>query len=48
VAVSTPDPFVAVGQFYDDFGQVGEDEVVSCLERAALRGPSPSSTAPEH
>ena len=40
VALSTPDGFVAVGQFYEDFDQVGEDEMVACLgaRRAATPG----------
>src|SRR3954452_23722619 len=29
VALSTPDPFLAVGQFYDDFDQVSEHEVIT-------------------
>ncbi|HEX7097465.1 MAG TPA: phosphoribosyltransferase family protein, partial [Acidimicrobiales bacterium] len=37
VAVETPDPFWAIGQFYDDFTQVSDGEVVRCLERAAER-----------
>jgi predicted phosphoribosyltransferase len=31
LALSTPDPFYAVGEFYDDFDQVGEDEVIAWL-----------------
>ncbi|QGG96536.1 alpha/beta family hydrolase [Actinomarinicola tropica] len=31
VAVSTPRGFMAVGQFYDEFGQVPDDEVVAVL-----------------
>ena len=34
IALETPDPFFAVGQFYDDFSQTTDDEVVACLERA--------------
>ena len=37
VAVATPEQFSAVGQFYDDFTQVGDDEVVDCLQRAHER-----------
>ena len=37
IAVATPEQFYAVGQFYDDFTQVGDDEVVDCLQRAHER-----------
>lgn len=48
VALSTPEPFFAVGQFYDEFDQVGEDEVGSYLrgrptEAPALDGRTPSA-----
>ncbi len=33
VCLATPDVFYAVGQFYDDFSQVTDDEVVETLER---------------
>jgi predicted phosphoribosyltransferase len=36
VCVATPDPFGAVGLWYEDFGQTGDDEVRDLLERAAL------------
>jgi len=32
VCVEAPDRFAAVGQFYDDFTQVGDDEVVAILD----------------
>ncbi|MGZ6895955.1 MAG: phosphoribosyltransferase family protein [Acidimicrobiia bacterium] len=32
VALVTPEPFYAVGQFYADFSQTTDDEVVACLE----------------
>jgi putative phosphoribosyl transferase len=32
VALSTPASFRAVGQFYDEFDQVGDEEVIRCLE----------------
>ncbi len=35
VALATPEPFFAIGQFYDDFAQVSDATVVACLERAA-------------
>ena len=35
--LETPDPFYAVGLWYDDFEQTGDAEVHELLERAALR-----------
>jgi len=35
VCVDTPDPFLAVGRFYDDFAQTTDAEVHDLLERAA-------------
>jgi putative phosphoribosyl transferase len=35
VCPSTPSPFGAIGYFYDDFHQVGDDEVRDLLARAA-------------
>jgi putative phosphoribosyl transferase len=37
IALDTPEPFWAIGQFYDDFSQTSDDEVVDCLARAAER-----------
>lgn len=34
VILSTPNPFLAVGIHYDDFGQVSDAEVEDCLRRA--------------
>ena len=34
VAVATPEPFYAVGQFYDDFRQTGDEEVIRALRDA--------------
>jgi putative phosphoribosyl transferase len=33
VCVDTPEPFFGVGQFYADFSQTTDDEVIACLER---------------
>ena len=41
VAVETPDHFYAIGQFYDDFSQTSDEEVVACLEAAAGRAVAP-------
>jgi len=40
VCLNTPDPFFAIGQFYADFSQTSDDEVVTCLpgERGAADG----------
>ena len=38
VCVATPDPFQAVGRFYDDFAQTSDAEVHDLLERAARCG----------
>ena len=42
VCVATPEPFFAVGQFYADFSQTTDDEVVACLRR----GPAPEQPRP--
>jgi putative phosphoribosyl transferase len=34
VCVATPDPFYGVGQFYENFSQVSDKEVIELLERA--------------
>jgi putative phosphoribosyl transferase len=39
IALDTPEPFWAVGQFYDDFSQTSDDEVVDCLAHAAAEAP---------
>lgn len=37
VCPRTPAPFFSIGQFYTDFSQTSDDEVVAILERAAAR-----------
>ena len=37
VALETPPGFAAIGQFYADFSETSDDEVVACLELAARR-----------
>jgi len=44
VAVETPDPFLAVGVWYERFPPVGEDEVLEILARGA---PAQRTLAPE-
>jgi putative phosphoribosyl transferase len=34
VALDTPEPFWAIGQFYRDFSQTSDEEVVACLNEA--------------
>jgi putative phosphoribosyl transferase len=34
VCLETPETFFAIGQFYEDFHQLGDDEVMALLERA--------------
>ena len=41
VCVDTPRGFFAIGQFYARFPQVSDEEVIACLERAAVP-PSPA------
>ena len=36
VCLYTPEPFLAVGRWYDDFTQTTDEEVRDCLERAAV------------
>jgi len=44
VCLATPEPFYAVGQFYRDFSQTSDEEVVEFLERAATRAVAPPVT----
>lgn len=37
VLLDTPEPFVAVGNFYEDFGQVTDDEVIQILNRVSQK-----------
>jgi putative phosphoribosyl transferase len=45
IAVATPSGFMAIGQFYDDFSQTSDEEVIRCLAAAArvsaARNPGP-------
>jgi putative phosphoribosyl transferase len=38
VSVATPDPFLAIGAFYDDFTQTSDEQVLACLA-GDLRSP---------
>lgn len=43
VAVATPDPFIGVGRFYDDFAPTSDEEVTRCLHDSdRTRSPAPS------
>jgi putative phosphoribosyl transferase len=42
VCLATPTPFFAIGNFYDDFHQVADEEVRDLLERAARSRPAGS------
>jgi putative phosphoribosyl transferase len=37
ICPATPEPFVAVGGWYDDFSQVTDNEVRKLLEKAARK-----------
>ncbi len=46
VCVDTPRGFFAIGQFYAEFPQVSDEDVMACLDRAAApRSPAQDSTA---
>ncbi|MFM7320264.1 MAG: phosphoribosyltransferase, partial [Armatimonadota bacterium] len=36
-----PEPFLAVGNWYEDFGQISDDEVVACLHGGARQAALP-------
>ncbi|MFH8387546.1 phosphoribosyltransferase family protein [Kitasatospora sp. NPDC018058] len=51
VALSTPGEFYGIGQFYEDFAQTTDAEVIACLDEAAVRmaggrPPDPASRLP--
>ncbi len=43
VCVESPEPFFAIGQWYDDFTQTTDEEVIELLEVAASRGEGSSA-----
>ena len=43
ICVDTPSDFFAIGQFYADFSQTTDDEVIACLQRAAAEASWPSA-----
>ncbi len=40
VVIAAPESFRAIGDFYDDFHQLDDDDVVRILERSQGRGPA--------
>jgi putative phosphoribosyl transferase len=48
VCLHSPWNFYSIGQFYVDFSQIDDDEVVSCLEAALARPVSTRRTPPRH
>jgi putative phosphoribosyl transferase len=44
VCVETPAGFYAIGQFYADFSQLTDDDVIACLDLAATDQPAPAGT----
>jgi putative phosphoribosyl transferase len=49
ICVESPEAFLAIGQFYRDFAQVTDQEVISCLEHAETRtvaGAGPADDPP--
>jgi len=45
VILETPISFAAIGQFYLDFAQVTDEEVIACLGRARTAAPGTNSAA---
>ena len=43
VCLETPDRFMAIGQWYGDFSQTGDEEVVTLLHRAATAATAPTA-----
>jgi putative phosphoribosyl transferase len=46
VCVDTPRDFFAIGQFYADFSQATDEEVIACLQRAAAPASRPPAATP--
>lgn len=45
VCVETPEFFLAIGQFYVDFAQTSDDEVIALLEQPTRRAPTSGTSA---
>ena len=46
VCETPPEPFLAVGRWYEDFSQTTDEEVSDLLERAAVAAPQPVRSQP--
>jgi putative phosphoribosyl transferase len=46
VSVETPEWFMGIGQFYRDFSQTSDDEVIECLERQAQAADTAAAGGP--
>jgi putative phosphoribosyl transferase len=47
VCLELPWDFHGIGQFYADFSQTSDEEVIACLERAATRSPTVPVSVPD-
>jgi putative phosphoribosyl transferase len=45
LAAEVPEPFLAIGQWYQDFAQTGDEEVVELLRQSGKRPGSPAAAA---
>jgi putative phosphoribosyl transferase len=48
VCLETPAAMLAIGEWYDDFSQTGDDEVVALLRRGSARTGDPAAASEEH
>jgi putative phosphoribosyl transferase len=48
VCLEAPEYFMAIGEFYDDFSQTGDDEVIELLEAASRRSATPGHISDSH
>ncbi len=48
ICVHTPKSFYAIGEFYDDFSQVTDEEVIELLRQASSKNPKDPCAAPPH
>lgn len=46
VCLATPQPFFAIGEWYNDFSQTSDEEVAACLQRARERVASAGTAGP--
>lgn len=46
VCLEIPEPFFAVGEWYQDFSQTSDDEVITLLRRASLATAQPQAASP--